>query len=217
MTLRKFKPQRRLATMFEAATSGGLTNKPLTLTSMPTRREDVAHHEAGHAVLAVLYGATVVEVSIVSDGHCADGYCEDVGLFRANDSDYALINHAIRVCLAGPVAQRHFDHATFHRLHGRVDYRSALGLCYYIVPERPREPLAKQEQETVRLVRRYWSDIERVAQALLEHDVLDFWAVRRLLNQIAGVLATDHRKEDRVDRERWERAEAATDPHIWSR
>ena len=182
-----------------------------------SRRDDVARHEAGHCVIAVLYGAIVTEVSIIPNGEY-DGYCKDEGgLFRAPDLERVLLNHAIQVCLAGPAAQKRFHRRAYRWIEGSVDYRRALGLCHYIAPgrRRAREYLKAQEQETVRLVERYWSDIERVAAALLQHDVLDRKAVDGLLNHLAGDL-TDHSDEDRADAARWERAMAETDPHIWS-
>jgi hypothetical protein len=99
---------------------------------MPTRRDDTAYHEAGHAVITFRLGIEVLEVSAVPGGHGIAGYSQHGHLFTQPGSDRGNLDRAIQVNLAGPIAQKRFNPRSFRRWHARGDYDCALGLCRYI-------------------------------------------------------------------------------------
>jgi ATP-dependent Zn protease len=172
------------------------------------RRCSIAYHEAGHAVVAHRLGVEVEHVTIVPD-HTCHGHCAHADLFcaRGHGSDRANLERAIQICLAGPLAQawllrRYFD----RRRGGRQDYDCASGLARYLAGSAgEREFLRYQERRTQALVDHLWSDIERVAQALLERDHLSGTEVKDIIEAPRRL-----EQEDRADKQRW--IEAMADP-----
>jgi ATP-dependent Zn protease len=170
------------------------------------QRRSTAYHEAGHTVVAYRLGVKIEHVSIVPDhdsrGHFAHGY-----LFcaRGHGSDRANLERAIKICLAGPLAQAQF-HRRSYRRHGRHDYDCATGLARYLAGSAgEREFLRYQERQTKSLVEHLWNEIDAVAQALLERDHLSG-------TEVKGVIAARWRMEheDRADKQRW--IDAMADP-----
>jgi ATP-dependent Zn protease len=164
------------------------------------QRQGTAYHEAGHAVVAYRLKAEVRHVSIVPD-HFSRGYFVSGDLFCAPGcgSDRANLERAIKICLAGPLAQQRFRRRSYCRRGGRQDYDCASGLARYLAGAAgEREFLRYQERRTQALVEHYWSEIELVAQALLERDELSGTEVKNIIEE-RGRLA----QEDRSDRQRW--------------
>jgi ATP-dependent Zn protease len=163
-------------------------------------RRPTAYHEAGHAVVAYRLGVEVEHVTIVPDhfsrGHFAFG---DLFCARGLGSDRANLERAIKICLAGPLAQRRFRRRSYCRRNGRQDYDCATGLARYLVGSAgEREFVRYQERCTKVLVDHYWSEIERVAQALLERDQLSGVEVKDIIEEPRRL-----KLEDRADQQRW--------------
>ena len=153
-------------------------------------------------------GVKVQSVSIIPDDSSA-GRCVYETLFTGRRDDHGKVERAIMISLAGPVAHKRFHPRSYRRTRG--DYDHAIGLCRFLAGSGWRELLKEREQATLWLVDLYWKDIRNVAAALLKRRELTGRAVTRIIKRRLKL-----REEDRADRERWERAEAETDPHIWS-
>jgi ATP-dependent Zn protease len=164
------------------------------------QRQATAYHEAGHAVVAYHLEAEVRHVTIVPD-HFSRGYFVSGNLFCAPGcgSDRANLERAIKICLAGPLAQQRFRRRSYCRRIGRQDYDCATGLARYLAGSAgEREFLRYQERRTKSLVDHYWSDIERIARALLERDELSGTEVKNIIEEPRRLA-----EEDRADRQRW--------------
>ena len=171
------------------------------------RRERTAYHEAGHAVAAHRLGIEVKFATILPD-HDSAGFVSHGDLFcdRGLGSDRANLERAIKICLAGPLAEARF-YPRYRRPRGSQDYDCASGLARYLAGSAgEREFIRYQERQTRALLDRYWGDVERVARALLEHDQLS-------VNQVRDIIELPRRlkREDREDKQRWIQA-MAVDP-----
>jgi ATP-dependent Zn protease len=165
---------------------------------MPTWREQVAYHEAGHAVVTFRLGIEVLEVSIVPYRHGNAGSCTHGPLFTTGRSDDANLIRAIQISLGGPVAERRFHPQSFRKRGSRSDYDCAAGLARYLVgPGGEPEFLRYYERLTRELIERHWHDVERVAAALLKYGIL---SAEQFRYWTEGLL----KEEDAIDRERWE-------------
>ena len=144
------------------------------------RRERLAHHEAGHAVVTYRLGIEVNFVTILpthhSNGHAAHGdlFCGGA------DSDHAALERAIQISLAGPMAEALF-YPRYHRRLRSQDYVCAFGLARYLAGWGAREIIRHQERETKKLLNFHWNDVKQVAQALLEYDELTGIAVMEII------------------------------------
>jgi hypothetical protein len=170
-----------------------------------TRRTDrsveIAHHEAGHAVIARALGVGVVYVAMfaTSDDNRANAKSVSAS-YKARDAETPALLAALKidatVALAGPYAQHRFRPRAVKQLMrgGEGDCQRALGCLVHAVrlERQGVRPLAQSgfieisrdvldeakarfqnlEDEVAALVARHWPAIERVAAALLECPLL---------------------------------------------
>ena len=131
---------------------------------MVSQREIVAHHEAGHAVVALALSVTALHVSIEPRGGSV-GRVVHHGL-PAPDDDSAVF-----ITLAGPFAQRRFAPESEWPT-------SDIALVDQIVARRggtaaeTRKHLAALCEHAERIVDYFWDDITVAAKALLKHKTM---------------------------------------------
>jgi len=174
------------------------------------QRERRAFHEAGHAVVIYRLGIEVRFVTILPDHDCG-GFVSHGNLFcdRGLGSDRAVLERAIKICLAGPLAERRF-YPRYHRPRRSHDYLCAFALARYLTGWGEREFIRYLERETLALLDRYWADVERVARALLEHDQLSGTRVTDIIDSTRRRLE----REDQADKQRWIAAMAADESEL---
>ena len=143
----------------------------------PIDKAVVAHHEAGHAVIARRLGLTVKKVTRGRMRLCGverEGYT-DVPECSAETPAYS--KQCPLIALAGPAAQERHDPAGYKRdgaACARIDYDIARK-AYCRLNQKPEcedEDLASAERRARALIVEHWSAIEAVAQKLVKQTVL---------------------------------------------
>jgi len=162
-----------------------------------TRREAVAYHEAGHAVVAHMLGYQVFRVSIVpkSDSTAHISWRHPINrsvmsnLEAGSEADLDRvryrIDHAIIVSMAGALAQKRYNPRSGWRYGGSgagrgefllkgSDDQQALELMVRVhEDEKVRAAYWRYlEARAEDLVKRYWSRIERLAITLLNRETI---------------------------------------------
>jgi ATP-dependent Zn protease len=154
--------------------------------------ELIAYHEAGHALMALLLGGTVDQVTIEPDNDDGPTRQGDTRVLwrrrRVGDKDFA--KKSVQVSLAGPVAEMIYSGDPYHP--GLVaewadDWREAwraAGLLHF--DERQR--LAYLERVTLELYSRlkedtHWAAIASLADHLLAHETLEGEDVEEIVGQ----------------------------------
>jgi len=166
-----------------------------TARKVADRRKATAYHEAGHTVVAWRLGANPKSATIIPDGE-VQGEISREALFEPpldfDGSDHARnrIERAIMICLAGPIAQRHFAPRSWRRWHGASDYQTAFDLALRIngSSSAAKAHLKWLEMRTQDLVRSLWSFVERIAGDLLMRGTLP-------LEEIQSALSPMHKKD----------------------
>lgn len=145
--------------------------------------EITAYHEAGHAVVQLLFGDEVGQleiVTIVRDGQAAghaaiDRAGHDALRYREDTVKQVIFERVIMVTLAGEIAQRKFSPDSVDEDHAAADRYLA---------EEYLEELDTHSAEireayihllhlrTAALIDREWAGVERVARALVERKTL---------------------------------------------
>jgi hypothetical protein len=163
-------------------------------------REANAHHEAGHAVIAYALGykptsATIVPSrsvrGIVSLPNPLRGIKLDI-----DGSDRARLRgeRAIQICLAGPLAQRHYRRSSWRRYHGGSDFDTArLHVCGS--GEQATAFLRWLEITTRERVKTYWVYIARVAALLLKRESLTGQDILSALQPSKSALRRAHERQ----------------------
>jgi len=138
-----------------------------------------AIHEAAHAVIALRLGLVFDFVTTIPDEDAeTDGAMHWTELQSAGDLEIAPTADAI-VLLAGPFAEARVTNSNLHDVLADDpagedrEALATLGLDDEAFVAASREALALVEQD--------WPAIERVAEALLERDSLDFEEVEVLV------------------------------------
>ena len=157
--------------------------------------EATAYHEAGHAFMATQQGARVRSVTIDpdnDDGPERFGDTQVIGR-QGRLSDRAFRERAIRVSLAGPVAEMLDTGDPYHP--GLVaewanDWQTAWELAEPLIPDHRRR-LDDLEQTTgqldpLRNAEPNWSAIASLADHLLAHETLEAEVVLDIVNEGLG-------------------------------
>jgi hypothetical protein len=148
-----------------------------SISSEPVDKNVVAHHEAGHAVIARRLGLTVKKVTrgrMCFEGVELEGYA-DVPECRVENPAYS--EQCLLIALAGPAAQKHYDPVGYKRdgvACARIDYDIARR-SYCRLSQKPDckdKDLASAKRKAKALVVKHWSAIEAVAQKLVNQTVL---------------------------------------------
>lgn len=154
--------------------------------------ENVAYHEAGHALMATVMGAKVRSVTIEPDDDDGPQRQGDTQVIwrRKRSSEQEFRERCIRVLLAGPVAEMLYTGDTFHP--GLVagwagDWNEAWTQSELLHPH-PEKRMAYLEGITVQLYRLlnsepYWSALAALADHLLAHETLESEDVHDLLDE----------------------------------
>lgn len=139
-----------------------------------------AHHEAGHAVAAVLKNVGFHQVSIVSEAGSA-GHVKFLRPARKLED----VHKRGMIALAAEAAQRRFNPRSARRYHGSGDREAVVIYATDVTGS------ARQAQALLRLweiqaqefAEARWFQIQRVAGALLEHQTLLAAQARQLVFQ----------------------------------
>lgn len=171
------------------------------MTARNDRRDLVtAHHEAGHAVAAIVLGVPVRHATIIPDEPDAQGRTLGHVRFRSGDADLPSLGHRLLiVTLAGPAAQRRFAPRSpiranavcdFH--HARLDSETCSSS-----PAAARSLHRWAQHEARALVAREWLVVEHVAAALIERRTLSGDEIRDIGARVMAAresVAAEYRK-----------------------
>ena len=154
-------------------------------------REEVAYHEAGHAVMAYFLGVRVLSASIQPEEGISEGHVLFPGVptwVENNDSPraYRWLEYSVRVAMAGPVAYR--IHTGTHSEHAASsDSRQAVDLAYHACGSTRQVEAWLHWLHVV--VEEYlsspmrWKAVEAVAAALLKHKRLSGRRLRKIIQE----------------------------------
>ena len=156
--------------------------------------ESTAYHEAGHAFMATQQGARVRSVTIDPDND--DGperFGDTQVVWRSSLSDREFRERAIRVSLAGPVAEMLYTGDPYHPglvAEWAQDWQTAWELAEPLIPQHRRR-LEYLEQMTSQLYQLMnaepnWSAIASLADHLLAHETLEAEEVIDIVNEWLG-------------------------------
>jgi ATP-dependent Zn protease len=138
-----------------------------------------AHHEAGHAVAAIVRGVRVKHATIAPSGNRA-GHIRLLG--RVPTQTGAMHDRGM-IALAGEAAQRRFSPRSVRRHHGGSDReavrRFALDASGSAKVAQCLVDLWQAQADD--LVQARWATIQRIAAALLERQTIDGAELRRLV------------------------------------
>jgi len=158
----------------------------------------VAHHEAGHAAIAVALGTGVRVASIEPDkaegtlGHVAERDL-DAASRPDVDDEYAVrkaLEPRIISALAGVIAERRYSSGRHNWAGARSDLAAVDDMVLRCVggdPHLRRHYLRWLQRRAELQVDRWWPSIQGVATALNERTVLDEEAIRRASRTGAGL------------------------------
>jgi hypothetical protein len=148
-----------------------------------------AYHEAGHAVACFMMNVKMKSATIIPDKESdTAGHVDHENMFRGLNPEVELtgrarlqIERSIIICLAGFAAQRRYNKRSWRNYHGQSDFTYAVNLASYVDGDaKGASQFLKWVQfRAERLVERHWTEVRRVAQALLKHKVMNGNVIRR--------------------------------------
>jgi ATP-dependent Zn protease len=154
--------------------------------------ELTAYHEAGHAFLATYLGAKVRSVTIEPDDDDGPQRFGDTQVVwrRSRLSEQKFCEYAIKVSLAGPVAEMLYSGDPYHP--GLVaewanDWQAAWDLAETLFPDHIQR-LSYLESITSELYRLMdsepnWSAVAALADSLLAHETLEHEDVEEIVGE----------------------------------
>jgi hypothetical protein len=157
--------------------------------------ELIANHEAGHALMALVLGAEVRLVTIEPDNDDGPERQGDTQVVwrRASFHEKEYATRAVKVCLAGPVAEMIYSGDPYHPgliAEWSADWREAWAAAESLHPgERAR--LRYLEEVSIQLYHRLkhddvWAAIASLADHLLAHETLEGEQVVDIVGQWLG-------------------------------
>jgi ATP-dependent Zn protease len=131
--------------------------------------DSIAYHEAGHGVIAYRFNHEARDITLIAHDEILGSSSSEGEWFDGSTDREQII-----VLYAGFAAEFAYDDNS-SRLGSRTDDEKARELLK-LQPSGSKEEL---QDEAIRLVKRNWSSIEAVAQALLEFKTLpwDEWTI----------------------------------------
>ena len=141
---------------------------------MSDDRRARAHHEAGHAAVALALGLPLHGVSIAPRGDLLGRATVPFDQSRASDRDY--LARFATMCAAGPVAQLRATRETgrWAQAGGTADWHDANAVLRRLVGDLPPDlerAYADTWREAERLVGLYWWEVDALAAALLAREM----------------------------------------------
>lgn len=154
--------------------------------------DQIAYHEAGHALMAVLLGGKVRHVTIEPDDDYGPERQGDTQVLwlRSGISVRDFANKTIQVSLAGPVAEMIYTGDPYHPgLVGEwaADWNEAWEAAIAVHPNESKR-LQYLEQVSIQLYHRLkedelWAALASLADHLLAHETLDAEQVEEIVGE----------------------------------
>lgn len=145
-----------------------------------------AHHESGHATVAVLIDKPFKTVSIIfrkGDGSCSKGRMDYDSEFW-EEGRFLKPEVKLLTAFAGARAQQRFAPNSHWRYSGITDWSGAeawLKQRHAMEGEELHAFMTRVDAHAYQLVKEHWDDICRVAAALLVRKTMDENEVRRIM------------------------------------
>ena len=136
---------------------------------LASERARIAHHEAGHAVIAVVQGLGLRHARIAPEP-------EVLTNAALNGVAWPCVEERARFYCGGFCADRHYSPSCASRANSEHDLREALHLLDCSAAR-----LACAIHETDRLIVAHWRAVEAVATALLERESLTAMELHRII------------------------------------
>jgi hypothetical protein len=153
--------------------------------------ELTAYHEAGHALMAVLLGGRVKQVTIDPDNDDGPKRFGDTQIrWRSGISERKFAEISVQVSLAGPVAEMIYSGDPYHPgliPEWAADWREAWNSAALFHPDE-RKRMEYLEQVSIHLYHRlndgnYWEALASLADNLLAHETLDAEQVEEVVRE----------------------------------
>jgi len=155
--------------------------------------ETIAHHEAGHAVMAFRAGVTIDSASIVPDA-TSHGRVHHRNPIRGIDLDtdnsdraYRCAVKLMRVCLAGPIAQSRFI-GSYSDYGSGADYELAVGVAVNLIGTREAAKclIESHLRQADMIIKRDWPLVTALARELLERTEMSGAEVQAFCASMVG-------------------------------
>lgn len=153
--------------------------------------ELTAYHEAGHALMAVLLGGRVKQVTIDPDNDDGPKRFGDTQIrWRSGISERKFAEISVQVSLAGPVAEMIYSGDPYHPgliPEWAADWREAWNSAALFHPDE-RKRMEYLEQVSIQMYHRfndgnYWEALASLADNLLAHETLDAEQVEEIVRE----------------------------------
>ena len=154
--------------------------------------ELIAYHEAGHALMALLLGGKVKQVTIDPDNDDGPERQGDTQILwrRSRISDEEFAKKAVQVSLAGPVAEMIYSGDPYHPglvAEWTADWREAWEAATPLHPGE-RQRLEYLEQVSIQLYHRLkqddlWVALASLADHLLAHETLEAEQIEEIVGE----------------------------------